>query len=698
MVRSGFLDVGVERIVDQVVNPKIGSVFQPRIEEIAYKYLGLPPPPKKIEPPPPPLMHPLPPLPLNAPPLKVETCSLLPTDLEQVSPDSDKGTVKSEGKDDRTTVDMETDDKLPDDEDESPPFEPLVKQDFEDLKYEKQIKKEMEDSITIKQERDFSLETDKKPKLEESNDCHIKAEINDNTNSQDFSNFASNSIVVDKDASQSVDARISQDSQLSSVSSDSHLSVNGKGDSLQSSSQEAVSANISEEAQMPKFNENSCEPNNSNGYAYETCAIKSGLHFDIKKDEIKFEGTEWKTGLETPDSATVKTEEEKFSNAAAANPVLENKNDSFKFSSATSNMDAKEEDFEHTPVAQELSFGSSIDDSLSIPNTNTPKSSAQQKEQEESPQIQTLKQVVPTTPITPTPILTPSMPTPTATPSPITSHKGDKEHQSRHSSSSSSRHKKHSKERRRSHEREREKDSSRDRHRSSKDGKESSKYRSSGSGTKSSKHSSSSSSKYSSSHNRSTSEKDLEKSSSSSTHSSSKHIKQSHSHSSSSSNENQDSKKSKRDSDRRHHSSSSSNNQRENTSSSSSKRSERKDDHSEAKHKTQRRRSTDSNDDDGDKSYGGGGGGSGGKSSTQSKSSYTTTSNSKSSKSKSSNSDMTKSPSTKANGLKSLKSKRKSGNNDNLFFCLKVLKEMILITANNIMKRLDLKRIIRIMW
>ncbi|XP_046805825.1 biorientation of chromosomes in cell division protein 1-like 1 [Lucilia cuprina] len=236
ITESGFLDVGVERIVDQVVNPKIGSVFQPRIEEIAYKYLGLPPPPKKFEPPPPPLMHPLPPLPLNAPPLKVETCSLLPTDLEQVSPDSDKGTVKSEGKDDRTTVDMDTEEKLMEDEEESPPFEPLVKQELDETK--ELVKVETKDEKpNIKQECDESLD-DKANKLEESNEVVLKTEnmVNDN-DSQETSNFATESAAVDKDASQSVDARISQDSQLSSVSSDSRLSVNGKEDSLQSKMQ-----------------------------------------------------------------------------------------------------------------------------------------------------------------------------------------------------------------------------------------------------------------------------------------------------------------------------------------------------------------------------------------------------------------------------------------------------------------------------
>ena len=34
--RSGFLDTGVERIVDQVVNPKIATIFQPKVEEIVY--------------------------------------------------------------------------------------------------------------------------------------------------------------------------------------------------------------------------------------------------------------------------------------------------------------------------------------------------------------------------------------------------------------------------------------------------------------------------------------------------------------------------------------------------------------------------------------------------------------------------------------------------------------------------------------
>lgn len=38
---SSFLETGVERIVDQVVNPKINAIFLPKIEDITYPYLGI---------------------------------------------------------------------------------------------------------------------------------------------------------------------------------------------------------------------------------------------------------------------------------------------------------------------------------------------------------------------------------------------------------------------------------------------------------------------------------------------------------------------------------------------------------------------------------------------------------------------------------------------------------------------------------
>ncbi|KAK2589292.1 hypothetical protein KPH14_007844 [Odynerus spinipes] len=71
-----YLDAGVERIVDQVVNPKIYSVFMPQIEDVVYKFLGIERPKIKE---------------------KVSGCGLkdlLPKDLDPVSPESDKNSLK----------------------------------------------------------------------------------------------------------------------------------------------------------------------------------------------------------------------------------------------------------------------------------------------------------------------------------------------------------------------------------------------------------------------------------------------------------------------------------------------------------------------------------------------------------------------------------------------------------------------------
>ncbi|XP_015585411.1 biorientation of chromosomes in cell division protein 1-like 1 [Cephus cinctus] len=71
-----YLDTGVERIVDQVVNPKVYSVFMPQIEDVVYKFLGLERP-KARE--------------------KNGSCGLkdlLPKDLDPVSPESDKNSLK----------------------------------------------------------------------------------------------------------------------------------------------------------------------------------------------------------------------------------------------------------------------------------------------------------------------------------------------------------------------------------------------------------------------------------------------------------------------------------------------------------------------------------------------------------------------------------------------------------------------------
>ncbi|XP_015114500.1 biorientation of chromosomes in cell division protein 1-like 1 [Diachasma alloeum] len=70
-----YLDTGVERIVDQVVNPKIYSVFMPQVEDVVHEFLGLEKPKRE----------------------KNGACGfkdLLPKDLDPVSPESDKNSLK----------------------------------------------------------------------------------------------------------------------------------------------------------------------------------------------------------------------------------------------------------------------------------------------------------------------------------------------------------------------------------------------------------------------------------------------------------------------------------------------------------------------------------------------------------------------------------------------------------------------------
>ncbi|CAK1540900.1 unnamed protein product [Leptosia nina] len=69
---GNYLEQGVERIVDQVVNPKVATIFVPKVEDLVYNYLGITR--KK-----------------TLPETSNGAVDLLPTDLEAVSP----GSVKS---------------------------------------------------------------------------------------------------------------------------------------------------------------------------------------------------------------------------------------------------------------------------------------------------------------------------------------------------------------------------------------------------------------------------------------------------------------------------------------------------------------------------------------------------------------------------------------------------------------------------
>ncbi|XP_066581237.1 biorientation of chromosomes in cell division protein 1-like 1 [Prorops nasuta] len=72
-----YLEVGVERIVDQVVNPKVYSIFMPRIEDVVYEFLGIERPKSK-----------------EKGTTSYGLKDLLPKDLDPVSPESDKNSLK----------------------------------------------------------------------------------------------------------------------------------------------------------------------------------------------------------------------------------------------------------------------------------------------------------------------------------------------------------------------------------------------------------------------------------------------------------------------------------------------------------------------------------------------------------------------------------------------------------------------------
>ncbi len=41
MCRCTFVDSGIARIVDQLVNPRINTILVPKVEDIVYKYIGI---------------------------------------------------------------------------------------------------------------------------------------------------------------------------------------------------------------------------------------------------------------------------------------------------------------------------------------------------------------------------------------------------------------------------------------------------------------------------------------------------------------------------------------------------------------------------------------------------------------------------------------------------------------------------------
>ncbi|XP_047539835.1 biorientation of chromosomes in cell division protein 1-like 1 isoform X1 [Vanessa atalanta] len=98
---GNYLEQGVERIVDQVVNPKVASVFIPKVEDLVYNYLGIA---RKKS--------------VTAETSNGKIDDLLPTDLEAVSP----GSVKSnDDKNDSMELDDIPNETKMDVDEEKPP-------------------------------------------------------------------------------------------------------------------------------------------------------------------------------------------------------------------------------------------------------------------------------------------------------------------------------------------------------------------------------------------------------------------------------------------------------------------------------------------------------------------------------------------------------------------------------------------------
>lgn len=220
-----YLDAGVERIVDQVVNPKVYSVFMSQIEDVVYKFLGIERPKAKE---------------------KNGACGLkdlLPKDLDPVSPESDKNSLKDESLESLDLNDINNFDRKQDEkvDEQRPQDEEMYKDKNRDSPENGHIsleEKTSDEAYKNNSNLNSSAKSDDKVEDEEeevsptfepidimnlnesniSNDSHLSgiSELTSHrSRSPDFSN----------ELSRDNFEYSNQDSQLSKVSSDSRLSI-----------------------------------------------------------------------------------------------------------------------------------------------------------------------------------------------------------------------------------------------------------------------------------------------------------------------------------------------------------------------------------------------------------------------------------------------------------------------------------------
>lgn len=331
-----------------MVNPKINTIFLPKIEEIAYKYLGI----EKPKPSESKLAA------MNAAAAAselangyIEVNTDFPhTDLEAVSPDSDRSNHDKTSSTENLNVSggsvklellNDSIDKMEDFE--SPAFEP--------------IEGRLSSTMSLKDGNDEDGDNSKLSGIsgltsQDSLESNVKAEVQIEANCVEAPKIKIESVIDEGEPKTNgcntptllitapstppppppppppmpathepvegtstdnalnnkvqfinLTDQFNQDSVLSQVSSNSHLSiVTNNSDS--NTNHKSPSVDMCDEAQMPKFNESSNSNsnniananNNSNSMHQPSAGIKERkpfmTSFDIKQDEIKFEGTD----------------------------------------------------------------------------------------------------------------------------------------------------------------------------------------------------------------------------------------------------------------------------------------------------------------------------------------------------------------------------------------------------------------------
>ncbi|XP_070509333.1 biorientation of chromosomes in cell division protein 1-like 1 [Chironomus tepperi] len=305
IIRAGFLESGVSRIVDQVVEQKIDYI-QSKVEEILYKYVGIEKPKKEEK--------------QQNGTLEIDT-ALLPTDLEQVSPDSSTD-KKSPG-----SIKEEIEEELVEDEDfESPAFEPI-----EAIKVEKT---EIETCENTNLSEISGLTSQDSPKSHKSDPTNIEGEQN------------------------KVDTALSQIS-----STQDNIPDTSEMEPPIVTSVIPVPGICSEEAQMATGLNDSTE-NEVKQVESEKTSEAPKCQFDLKKDQIEFTGTERKS-INLDDSTNSGESEKVVQPKDVQSMEVENLygNDTTDSSEMRMEIDLKDETTQETAMSSKCVEESSQDSS-----------------------------------------------------------------------------------------------------------------------------------------------------------------------------------------------------------------------------------------------------------------------------------------------------------------------------------------------